>query len=336
MAKVVVTREIPGAALEELKREHEVWVYPGPGKIPRQVLLKQVHGCGAILSLITEKVDREVLEAAGSALKIVANYGVGFDNVDVEEATRRGVMVSNTPSNLGDAVAEFTVALVMALSRRMVAADDFMRAGKYQAWDPNLFLGLDLTGKTLGVVGAGMIGSVVAKRLQAVFEMSVVYHCRRRHMDFEADTKGEWVSLPQLLRRADVVSLHVPLTSQTRHLIDRGELVLMKPTAILINTSRGPVVEEKALREALEEGWIWGAALDVFEEEVAEERKHLEAEDWRVLRQLPNVILTPHIGSATIEARNEMTAIAVRNVLQALRGERPESLVDAKVGRGGD
>ncbi len=336
MARVLVTRQIPGRALEELRRTHEVVVYPGPGKMPRDKLLEGVRGVEAILAILTEKIDAEVLEAAGPNLKIVANYAVGFDNVDVEAASRRGVMVTNTPGALGDAVAEFTVALVMALGRRVVAADKFMRQGKYSVWDPNIFLGQDLSGKTLGIVGAGTIGSVVGKRLAAVFGMQVLYSGHRPNVEFEQATGGKLVALEQLLQEADVVSLHVPLTAETRHMISFEEFRLMKSTAILINTSRGPVVEEKALREALEQKRIWGAAVDVYEEEVEGEAGHLNPEDWQRLKSLDNLILTPHIASATYEAREEMTSMAVSAIMKTLRGERPENLVNLEVWKGGD
>jgi len=318
MSKVFVTRQISGKALDELKQEHEVEVYGGEGKISREELLEKVKGVGVILSTVTEQIDAQVLDAAGPGLRLVANYAVGYDNIDVAEATRRGIRVTNTPSALGDAVAEFTVALVLALSRRVVEADKFMREGKYAGWDPNLFLGLDLTKKTLGVVGPGTIGSVVGKRLQAVFEMEVVYYCRNRKKEFEAETGGRCVPLEELLRVADVVTIHVPLTSETRHMIGAKELALMKPTAILINTARGSVVEEGALVEALSRRRIWGAALDVFEEELATEAAHLDPKDWQKLRELPNVILTPHIASATQEAREEMTRLAVSNIMKVL------------------
>ena len=298
--------------LNELKREHDVDVFEG-GRISREELVARVKGVNAILSMVTEQIDGEVMEAAGPNLKIVANYAVGYDNIDVEAARKRGIVVTNTPSRLGDAVAEFTVALVLALSRRVVEADRFMRAGRYRGWDPNLFLGVDLTGKTLGVVGPGMIGAVTGKRLQAVFEMKVVYHCRNKRQDFETATGGKWVSLEELLKLADVVTIHVPLTAETRHMIGVKELAMMKREAILVNTARGAVVEEGALVDVLEGGKIWGAGLDVFEVE--------DARAATSLRGLNNVILTPHIASATRLAREEMTKIAVENIMNVLRNE---------------
>ena len=320
MAKIFVTRQIPGKALEQLRQAHEVNIYAGEGKISRGELLAGVKGVDAILSLLTEKIDEEVFAAAGPNLRIVANYAVGFDNVDLEAAKKHNVMVTNTPSSLVDAVAEMAVTLTMALARLIMPADKYMRGGNYKAWDPSIFLGLDLTGKTLGVVGAGTIGSVVGKRMKAVFEMQVLYSGHHENVEFEQATGGRLVTLEELLKTADVVTLHVPLTPETRHMIGREQLVLMKPTAILINTARGPVVEEKALREALEQKKIWGAALDVYEEEITGEIE-------KQFNHLDNVILTPHIASATLAAREEMTQMVVESILDVLAGKTPAYLV---------
>ena len=327
MAKVFVTRPIPGKAFGKLTKAHQVEVYPGPGKIPREKLMEGVKGAEAILSILTEKIDTEVFAAAGKQLKVVSNYAVGFDNIDLKAADKAGVMIANTPSSLGDAVAEMAATLAMALARKILPADRFTRAGKYKTWDPSIFLGVDLSGKTLGVVGAGTIGSVVGKRLQAMFDMKVLYHSRHRNKEFEAATKGEFVTLKALLKQSDVVTLHVPLTPETRHMISWDEIRLMKKTAILINTSRGPVVQEHALLDELKRNSIWGAGLDVYEEEVAKERGHLHPEDWNKLVELDNVILTPHISSATVEAREEMTQMAVDNILRALAGKQPKYLL---------
>jgi len=330
MAKIFVTRQIPGKALEDLKAKHEVEMYQAKEgeSIPRDILLEKVKGADAILSLLTEKIDMEVFESAGPQLKIVANYAVGYDNIDVEVAKQRNIWVTNTPSELGDAVAEFTVSLMLALSRRIVEADKYTRAGKYKIWDPNIFLGQDLTGKTLGVIGAGTIGSVVAKRAKAVFDMQVIYSGRSRKEDFENDIGGAtFVEEDQVFRDADVITLHVPLVPATHHLVSHEKFAMMKPNAIVINTSRGPVIHEQALVDALEQNKIWGAALDVYEEEVTDERPNLDPADWKMLITCDRVILTPHIASATLEAREEMTGIAVTNILQALEGQEPPCLV---------
>jgi lactate dehydrogenase-like 2-hydroxyacid dehydrogenase len=330
MAKVFITRQFPGKALEDLKAKHDVEIYEAPEgeKIPRDVLLEKVKGVDAILSLLTEKIDAEVMDTAGPQLKVVANYAVGFDNIDVEAAKERNIWVTNTPSDLGDAVAEFTVALMLALSRRIVEADKFTRAGRYKIWSADIFLGQDLTGKTLGVIGAGTIGSVVAKRAKSVFDMQVLYTGRSRKEDFEAEIGGAtFVEQDDLIKQSDVITTHVPLTPATRHMIAADQFAMMKPTAIVINTSRGPVIQEAALVDALEQNKIWGAALDVYEEEVKDEVPNLDPADWQMLIHSDRVILTPHIASATIEAREEMTAMAVTNVIQALESKEPPYLV---------
>lgn len=330
MAKIFVTRQIPGSTLDTLKEQHQVEEYQAlPGEcIPREVLLEKVKGVDAILSLLTEKIDAQVMDAAGDQLKIVANYAVGFDNIDVSAAKERNIFVTNTPSELGDAVAEFTISLMLALSRRIVEADKFTRAGKYRIWDPNIFLGQDLSGKTLGVIGAGTIGSVVAKRAKAVFDMEVIYTGRSAKPEFETDIGGAtFVDQDELLKQADVITLHVPLIDSTHHMISHEQFSLMKPTTLVINTSRGPVIHEEALVDALEQNKIWGAALDVYEEEVRAEADHLNPDDWRMLVDCDRVILTPHIASATIEAREEMTQLAVENILEALEGKEPQCLV---------
>lgn len=330
MAKIFVTRQIPGKALEELKAQHQVEIYMAQegACIPREVLLEKVKGVDAILSILTERIDAEVLDAAGPQLKVVANYAVGFDNIDIDAARERQVWVTNTPSVLGDAVAEFTLTLMLALARRVVEADKYTRADKYQVWDPNIFLGQDLTGKTLGVIGVGNIGSVVAKRAKHVFDMNVIYAGRSRKEDFEAELGGAtFVEQDDLYRQADVITLHVPLTPATHHMVSHEQFALMKPSTIVLNTSRGPVVHEAALVDALEQNKIWGAALDVYEEEVTDEKDNLDPADWQMLINCNRVILTPHIASATIEAREEMTGIAVANILQALEGKEPPCLV---------
>lgn len=329
MAKIFITRDIPGKALEELKQKHQVEVFQAkPGeKISRPELLERVKGVDGIICLLTEKIDAEVFEVAGPQLKVVANYAVGFDNLEVEEAKSRGIWLTNTPSNLGDAVAEFTLALMLALSRRVVEADNFTRLGQYHVWDPNIFLGQDLTGKILGIIGAGTIGSVVAQRAKAVFNMNVLYSGRSRKEDFEAETGATMVDQDELLRQSDVVSLHVPLTPQTEHLISADQFNLMKHTALLINTSRGQIVDQAALIDALESKRIWGAALDVYEGEVVTDPGKYDSQAWQRLCQCHNLIMTPHIASATQEAREEMTAMVVASVLQALEGKEPPCLV---------
>lgn len=329
MAKIFISRQMPGKAFDELKGKHEVdeAIVEESGKISREELLERVKGAEAILTNLTEKIDMEVFDAAGPNLKIVANYAVGFDNIDWKEAKKRGIFATNTPSNLGDAVAEFTITMMLALSRRIVEADRFARAGKYNYFDPSIFLGLDLSGKTFGVIGAGTIGSVAAQRAKAVFDMKIVYSGRHQDEGFESETGATMVSLDELCHQADVISLHVPLTEQTRHLLSFDQFKVMKPTAIVINTSRGPVVHESALAQAIQEKRIWGAALDVFSEEMPTEIQDLDPRDWKTLTAHENVIMTPHIASATVEAREEMARMAVDNILAALDGYEPPYLV---------
>lgn len=316
--KVFITRPIPGTGLDDLKKVHQVVIWPGTGAIPRPELLAGAAGADAIISLLTEKIDAEVLDAAGPNLKIVANYAVGFDNIDLPAAKSRGVVVTNAPGRLGDSVAELTIALILALSRRLVEADRWMREANYVSWDPTLFLGLDLSGKTLGIVGTGNIGFEVARRGDSLLGMKILYTARSEKPDAAAHNY-KFTSLPELLKLSDVVSLHVPLTPQTHHLIGKDQLALMKPTAILVNTARGPVVDEAALYDTLVNRKIWGAAVDAYENETGLQDDPV----WWKLTKLPSIIMTPHIGSATQEARQEMTQIAVDNVLAVLSGNPP-------------
>lgn len=316
--KIFLTHPIPGAALEKLKKVHNVDIWPGPYPIPRPDFLGSIAGADAVICMLTEKIDERVLAAAGPQLKIVANYAVGFDNIDLAAAAARKVIITNTQGNFGDAVAEMTMTLILALARRLVEADRWMRTGNFTGWNPELFLGIDLSGKTIGIVGMGTIGFEVARRADALFGMKVIYTSHREKPDAAAHNY-QFTALDQLLPAADVVSLHLPLTTETRHLIDADKLMLMKPTAMLVNTARGPVVDETALYETLVNRRIWGAALDVFEHEMS-----LSVDPvWHKLAQLPNLIMTPHLGSATLAAREQMTKIAVDNVLAVLSGQPP-------------
>lgn len=327
--KIFITRSISGTALEKLKQQHSVTIWPGKGAIPRNELLAGVKGVDAIISLLTEKIDTEVFAAAGPGLKIVANFAVGYDNIDLGAAKSRGVIVTNTPSRLGDSVAELTITLMLALSRRIVEADRWMREGNYTCWDPALFLGQDLSGKTLGIVGIGTIGFEVARRADALLGMKIVYAARSEKPDAAAHNY-KFTTLVELLKTADVVSIHVPLTPETHHLICQDQLALMKPTAILVNTARGSVVDEKALYEALVNKKLWGAAIDVYEHEAGLTDDPI----WWKFTKLPNVIMTPHIGSATVEARQEMTKIAVDNVLAVLSGQPPLTPAEGVIAHG--
>lgn len=321
--KVVFTRRVPGGVIERLSHKYNVRV-GNVGITPRRSLLKIVEGADAIVPVLTEKIDQEVMERAGKQLKIIANYAVGYDNIDWKEARTRGIYVTNTASVLGDAVAEFAVALMMAVSRRIVDGDDFMRKGKYKGWDPEGFLGIDLTGKTIGVIGCGRIGSAIAMRSKAVYGMNIVYHQRNCDESFEKKSGAEFVSLSKLLRVSDVVAVAVPLTDDTYHMLGRGEFLKMKKSAIVINIARGKVISEMGLIWALKNRVIWGAGLDVFEDEMKVGLDYVHRQ--RLLRS-PNVILTPHIASATVEARKMMADMVVESIERAFGGKEPKHLV---------
>lgn len=317
---ICITRNLPYTGIKKLKDAgFQVEMYKGEGAIPRKELLKNVKGAAAILSLLTDTIDDAVMAAAGPSLKIIANYAVGFDNVDLPAAKKRGIVVTNTPSDkVNEAVAEHAFALMITLARRIVEADAFAKAKKYKGWSPTIFTGTDLYGKTLGIVGAGRIGSALARRAVKGFGMKAIYADARRNPDLEKECSAKQLPLEQLLERANFISLHVPLLPSTHHLISTAEFSLMKKTAFLINTARGPVVDEKALLRALRTKRIAGAGLDVFEAEPAID---CDVTDNLELKSFPNVILTPHIASATIEAREAMCDVAVENILAVLSGK---------------
>ncbi len=315
---VYVTRMIPAEVIDSLRQHCDVEVNPENRPLTRDELLANVRGRTAVLTQVTDTVDDAVMAAAGPQCKIFANYAVGFNNFDLAAATKRGIMLTNTPDVVTDATVELTWALIFAVARRMVTADKFVRAGGFKGLDPMLLLGRELNGKTLGVIGAGRIGRSFAAKAP-VFDMQVIYHDVAPNGEFEAATGARYAALDTLLTEADFVSLHVPLLPATRHLVGARELKLMKKTAILINASRGPVVDEAALVAALQAGEIWGAGLDVYENEP------LLASG---LTDLDNVILMPHIGTATIETRLNMGRVAVANILAAMRGETPPNLLN--------
>lgn len=320
MQKVFVTREIPDAGIKLLKKHCQVRISQKDQAIPRKELLRGVKWCDALLCLLTDKIDKEVIEA-NPRLKVISNYAVGFDNIDVKYATQKGIPVTNTPGTLEDAVAEHTFALLLAVTKRIAEADSFTRAGKYRGWEPQLFIGTQIKGKILGIVGLGKIGSMVAEKAAAM-HVKVLYADIRRNIAFEKQFNAHYVSLQNLLKQADFVSLHVPLLPSTRHLIGKKELSLMKKTAYLINTARGAVVDEKELVRALKNKQIAGAAVDVYE---------AEPKLTSGLTQLSNIVLTPHIASATIEARQAMSVIAAQNILAVLAGKKAITPVNPEV-----
>ncbi len=311
MALIFVTRKIPEAGINLLNAAgHEVVVSEKDGVLAPEELLAAVSArpYDAILSLLTDIINGAVMDAAPQ-LKIVANYAVGYNNIDLAAAKARGVLVTNTPGVLTDTVAEFTVALILATVKRLPEADAYTRAGKYEGWAPELFLGSDLAGKTLGIIGGGRIGSGVARRMQAAFGMNVIYADIAPSAALEAEVPCTYcASLEELLAQSDVVSLHVPLNDATHHLINAERLALMKPSAYLINTARGPVVDEAALVAALQAGTLRGAGLDVFEHEPALAPG---------LAELPQAVLAPHIASASTETRTKMSEIAANNLIDA-------------------
>jgi len=314
MPKIFITRQIPDKGISLLKDKG--WdVLVGPeDKILREDLLESVKGVDAILSVLTEKIDKEVIEAAGKQLKIIANYAVGYNNIDVAEAQKREIIVTNTPGVLTESVAEHTIAFLFSIAERIVEADKFIRDGKYKAWGPKLLLGADIKGKTLGIIGLGRIGSAVAQRMQDGFNVKIIYFDVQRNEELEKKYNIEYREIDDLLKEADFVSLHTVLTEKTRHLINAEKLALMKQTAYLINTSRGPIIDEAALVEVLKEKKIAGAALDVFEK---------EPELTPGLTELENVVLTPHIASATLGTRDKMAEMAANNIIAILEGDEP-------------
>ena len=318
--KIFVTHLFLGKFLDRLKDKYDVVVWQGKD-IGRSDLLRGVKGAGGIISLLTEKIDSEVMDSAGSQLKVISNYAVGFDNIDIPAATKRGICVTNTPGVLTESVAEEVIAFTLVLFRRIVEGDRFIRSGKYKGWEPDLLLGTGIKNKVMGIVGLGRIGRWTA-RMASALGMKVIYFNRHRDEEFEEEYSVAYHTFDHLLEKADVVSLSVPLTSETRHLISERELKLMKPTAILINTARGPIVDQPTLIRALKERWIAGAGLDVFED---------ESEVPEGLRSLPNTVLTPHTASATVEARVAMARIVVDNLADAIEDRQPSCLVNPDV-----
>jgi glyoxylate reductase len=313
--KVLVTREIPEAGLR-LLADFDVTVL-AERPPTRDELLEAVRGTSGVLSTATENMDGAVMDAAGEGLRVIANMAVGYDNIDVEAAGERGIVVTNTPGVLDETTADVAFMLVLAAARRLGEGERLLRAGKWEWWGPKQLRGLDVWGKRLGIVGMGRIGRAVARRGRG-FGMEILYHNRSRKEDAENELGARYLDLDDLLRESDFVSIHTPLTDETRHLISERELGLMRETAVLVNTSRGPVVDEGALAAALAEGRIFAAGLDVYEEEP---KVHPE------LLELENVVLAPHVGSATIDTRDKMATLAAENLAGVLRGEEPKTPV---------
>ncbi len=321
MAKVFITRKLPEVAEQILKEAgHQVVVSSQDGPLPRKEFLKGIARADAVITLLTDQVDGEAMDAAGD-IKGFANYAVGFDNMDVPAATDRGIPLSNTPGVLTDATAEMAWALLFAVSRRVIESDRVMRSGLWPGWGPMQFIGSDVGGRTLGIVGAGRIGTAMALKSRG-FEMPVLYVDENRNELLERELGAKKVDFETLLRESDYISVHVPLMPSTKHLFHREVFREMKHTAYLINTARGPVVNEAELVEALKAGEIAGAGLDVFEYEP----KMVDG-----LATLDNVVITPHTASATEGSRNGMAELAARNVLAMLEGKMPETCLNPGV-----
>jgi glyoxylate reductase len=321
MPKIFVTRLIPEAGLELLRSAGEVEIWPEELPPPREILQEKVKELDGLLSLLTDAIDSRLL-AAAPRLKVIANYAVGYDNIDITAATARGILVCNTPGVLTETTADLAWALLMAQARRMVPAEAYARSGKWRTWGPRLFLGHDIHHRTLGLIGLGRIGEALARRAKG-FAMQTIYYSRSRRPELENELGVEYKSLEELIPEADFISLHCPLTEETRHLIGREQFARMKPNAILINTSRGAVVEQAALCEALASGRIAGAALDVTDPEPP-------APEDPILR-LENLTIVPHIGSASHATRDKMAQMAAENLLAGLSGRRPPYLVNPEV-----
>ncbi len=311
--KVVITRKLPGEPEKLLKKSgFKVTVYEKDQAIPRKEFLKLTKDADAVLSLLTEKIDKEAIENF-SKCKIVANCAVGYNNIDVLYAKEKSLVVTNTPYVLTDATADLTVALILACARRLREGEQMMRENKFDGWKPNMLLGFDIKGKTVGIIGAGRIGRATARRLKG-FGVKIIYFDRKRRDEFETEFLAKKVNVKDLMKKADIISVHLPLSKETHHLIDGEALALMKKTAIIVNTSRGEIIEEKALIRLLKQNKIFAAGFDVYENE-----PNVNPE----LRTLKNVFLLPHIGSATVETRTAMAQLAANNIINVLKGKEP-------------
>jgi glyoxylate reductase len=322
--RVLVTRGLPAEALDRISAKCEMTLYDGDGAMPRDQLLAEVAGKDGAITLLTDRVDTEFLTAAGPAFAIVANYAVGFDNIDLAACARHGVLATNTPDVLTDTTADLAFALMMAAARRVADGDRFLRSCAPWIWGPLMMLGQDVHHKVLGIVGFGRIGQAVARRARG-FGMRVLYYSRTRAAaDLEHELGARYLGLEDLLRQADFLSLHTSLSAETHHLVNAERLALMKPTAVLVNTSRGPVVDEQALARALSQGRIFAAGIDVFER---------EPEVHPELLACANAVIVPHLGSATVQTRAAMANLAADNLLAGLEGELPPAALNPEVWR---
>jgi glyoxylate reductase len=319
MKKIYITRRIPTSGLKMLDK-YDLEIYDGEAPPPKKEILRGTKDKDALICLLTDEIDTEIMDAS-SRLQIIANYAAGVDNINLSEATKRGIFVCNTPGVLTETTADFTWALITAVARRIVEGDRLMKKLQFKGWAPQLMLGTDIHGKTLGIIGMGKIGTAVAQRA-AGFGMTILYYNRTRKHDVEKTIGAKFVCLANLLRQSDFITLHLPLTQETRYLIGKKEFKMMKKSAFFINTARGKCMDETALVEALTSGEIQGAALDVFEH---------EPEITQGLLTLPNVVLAPHMGSASHGTRDRMAEIAAENVLAAFNGRIPPNCLNPDV-----
>ncbi len=319
--KILITNEIPAGGMDMLKAKYEVELGIDYQKDRKSAIIERIKEKDVILPLLTEAIDSDIMDAAPN-LKIISNYAVGFNNVDLDAATERGILVTNTPGVLTDTTADCAFAMMMASARNIPSSERYARAGKFKGWEPLGFLGQDIYEKTLGIIGFGRIGMAMAKRASG-FDMKILYYDEyRASEENEKKFNAKYVSLDDLLKQSDFVSLHTPLTPTTNHLIGQREFSLMKKTACIINTARGPVIEEKALIEAMEKKTIFGAAIDVFE---------FEPDIPDAMKKLENIIIIPHIASATFHTRTRMSEIAAQNIINICEGKMPVSLVNTEV-----
>jgi len=322
--RVYVTREMPERGLRIIKERFDTEVWPDYTPPPKKTIIEKAANVDALATLLSDKIDAEVFDAAPK-LKIVAQMAVGFDNIDIGEATKRGIYVTNTPGVLTETTADFAWALLMAVARRVVEADRYVRSGQWKVgWHPMMMQGRDVYGATIGIVGLGRIGCAIAKRAKG-FDMKVLYYDVIRRPDFEKEYDIQFTDMDLLFQKADFVTINVPLTKETYHLVDEKKLRMMKKTTYLINNARGPIVDEKALYKALKEGWIAGAALDVFEQEPTPKENPL--------LKLDNVVVAPHISSASYETRSRMAEMVAENLVAFFEGRTPPNLVNPEVAK---
>jgi len=318
--KIFITRKIPEPGLKKLRKKHEIELNPYNRVLSKKEIIKGLKGKDGLLCLLTDTVDREVIFSEPK-LKMIASYAVGYDNIDIKAATERGIPVSNTPNVLTDTTAEMAWALLFSTSRRIVEGDKYTRTGKFKGWDPMLMHGFDITNKTLGIIGAGRIGTAFALKSKG-FNMKVLYAGHKKNELLENELNAKKTDFNTVLKESDYISLHLPLNKSTYHMIGEKQLKMMKKNTVLINTSRGPIIDEKALIKSLKEKWIFAAGLDVYEK---------EPEITNELKKLDNVILQPHSASATNETRTKMAVMAAENMIEGLKGNVPPNCINKEV-----